>query len=162
LSQDWKSELERLKQQPINEISKMEKEEQKLRESHATDLKRLMNVVQSQLTPVLEVFRENDGRAENQQPHLEKNSNGYMLGLPIIERGRAPVNLRLSFEFHLTKDGYVLKVKRDTEESIACPERTIEAPITKEKIQNEVKGLIVERNNILTKRAKDLLRIQRK
>ena len=164
MSKDWKAELEKLKQLPTEEIGKMQKKERDLRDAHTPELKNLMELVKSQLEPVVEVFRVNDGRAENEQPHISEDKNGYMLTLPIIKRGDTPKHLRVKFEFHLTEEGYILKVEKESfpEKILAGPERTIEAPITEEKIRNEVRAMLRERQHILLEMEKNDIKLQRK
>jgi hypothetical protein len=147
VSAEWKAELEKLKQQPIEEVMKMHKKEGALEESHKSELRKLMKLVKAQLMPVVEVFRE-EATTKTKQPHIHEYENGCTLVLPIAKRGLAPLILRLQFEFQLAEKGYVLKVKREIGETIG-PERIILAPITDEEIRSEVRELLKERQSLV-------------
>ena len=140
MSAKWKAELEKLKQQPIEEIVKVQKKERDIGKSHKSQLKKLMELLEAQLDPVVEVFRE-EARSKTQQPHIHEYKNGFTLVLPIPKRGLEPINLRLQFEFLLTGKGYVLKAKREIGKTEG-PERVIVSPITEEEIQNEIREII--------------------
>ena len=147
MSAEWKAELEKLKQQPIEEVMKMHKKEGALEESHKSELRKLMKLLKAQLTPVVEVFRE-EATTKTKQPHIHEYENGCTLVLPIAKSGLAPLILRLQFEFQLAEKGYVLKVKREIGETIG-PERIILAPITDEEIRSEVRELLKERQSLV-------------
>jgi len=153
MSAEWKAELEKLKQQPIEEIAKMDKKERGIDGSHESELRKLMKLLKAQLTPVVEVFRE-EARTKTQQPHIHEYKNGYALVLPIPKHGLAPLILRLQFEFLLNGKGYVLKAKREIGKTEGA-ERVIVAPITEEEIHNEIRELIKERQCILLKLKKE-------
>jgi hypothetical protein len=146
VSAKWKAELEKLKQQPIKETKKVRKKERDAEKSHKSQLKKLLQVLEDQLTPVVEVFRE-EARTMTQQTHIHEYKNGFTLVLPIPKRGLKPIILRLQFEFLLTEKGYVLKAKKEIGKTEG-PERVIVAPITKEEIQNEIREIIKERQRI--------------
>ena len=153
MSAEWKAELEKLKHQPIEEIVKGQKKERDIEKSHKTQLKKLMKLLEAQLDPVVEVFRE-EARTNSQQPHIHEYKNGFTLVLPIPKHGLKPIILRLQFEFLLTGKGYVLKAKREIGKT-ECPERVIVAPITKEEIQNEIREIIEERQRIVLELKKE-------
>ena len=153
MSAEWKAELEKLKHQPIEEIVKGQKKERDIEKSHKTQLKKLMKLLEAQLDPVVEVFRE-EARTNSQQPHIHEYKNGFTLVLPIPKHGLKPIILRLQFEFLLTGKGYVLKAKREIGKT-ECPERVIVAPITKEEIQNEIREFIKERQRIVLELKKE-------
>ena len=153
MSAEWKAELEKLKQQPIEEVMKMHKKEGALEESHKSELRKLMKLVKAQLMPVVEVFRE-EATTKTKQPHIHEYENGCTLVLPIAKRGLAPLILRLQFEFLLTEKGYVLKAKREIGKTEG-PERIIVDPITEEEIHNEVREVIQERQKIILKLKKE-------
>jgi hypothetical protein len=113
-----------------------------------------MTVVRSQLTPVAEIFRE-EGKTETQQPHIHEYENGFTLVLPVAENGVTCTTLRIQFEFHHNKKGYLLKVNRETEEGAAGSEKTIDRPITEEKIRDEIRKLLKERQDIILNIKKD-------
>ncbi len=149
MSSDWKAELQKLKRQPIEETLRMQKKEVDTAESRKSELSKLMKLLKSQLTPVVEVFREEEG-TRTQQPHIHEYKNGYTLVFPIARRGLKPTILRLQFEFQLTGKGCVLKTKREIGETTG-PERIIVAPITEEDIHNEIREVIKERQSIILK-----------
>jgi hypothetical protein len=153
MSAEWKAELKKLKQQPIEETMKMQKKERHSEESHKSQLRKLMKLVKAQLMPVVEVFRE-EATTKTQQPHIHEYENGCTLVLPIVKRGLAPLILRLQFEFLLTEKGYVLKAKREIGKTEG-PERIIVAPITEEEIHTEVREVIQERQRIILKLKKE-------
>jgi hypothetical protein len=153
MSADWKAELRKLKQQPIEEKLKRQEKDESPEESPKSELRKLMKLLKSQLLSVEEVFRE-EGRREIQQPHIHEYKNGYALVLPITKDGLAPINLRLQFEFHLTEKGYVLKAERYIGETVG-PERIIVAPITGEEIRSEVRGFLKERQSIILSAKKE-------
>lgn len=154
MSADWKAELRKLKQQPIEEKMKMQEKDQSPEESPKSELRKLMKLVKSQLLPVVEVFRE-EGKTKTQQPHIHEHNKGYTLVLPVAKQGIATIILRLKFEFNLTEKGYVLKVIGETGKNIPGPERVIEAPITGEKIRNEIRDFLKERLSIILKVKKE-------
>ena len=154
MSAKWKAELEKLKQQPIEEIVKVQKKERDIGKSHKSQLKKLMELLEAQLDPVVEVFRE-EARSKTQQPHIHEYKNGFTLVLPIPKRGLEPINLRLQFEFLLTGKGYVLKAKREIGKTEG-PERVIVSPITEEEIQNEIREIIKERQRIVLELKKEI------
>ncbi|MBN1244349.1 hypothetical protein JXA31_02000 [Candidatus Bathyarchaeota archaeon] len=149
MSAEWKAELEKLKQQPIEETMKMQKKEVGTEESYKSELRKLMKLLKAQLTPVVEVFIE-EGKTKTQQPHIHEYKIGYTLVLPIAKPGLKPTILRLQFEFQLTEKGYVLKAKRETGKTTG-PERIIVAPITEEEIHNEIREVIKERQSMILK-----------
>jgi hypothetical protein len=149
VSAEWKAELERMKQQPIREAMKTQKKEEGLKESHKSELRKLMKLLKAQLTPVVEVFID-EAATETKQPHIHEYENGSTLVLPIVKHGLEPLILRLQFEFLLTEKGYVLKTKREMGKAEG-PERIIVAPITEEEIHNEVREVIKERQRIILK-----------
>ena len=153
MSAEWKAELEKLKQQPVEKAMKMQKKEGGSVESHKSELRKLMKLLKAQLAPVVEVFRD-ETTIRTKQPHIHEYENGCTLVLPIVKRGLAPLILRLQFEFLLTEKGYVLKAKREIGKSEG-PERIIVAPITEEEIHNEVRGVIQERQRIILKLQKE-------
>ena len=157
MSAKWKAELEKLKQQPIEELIKMQEKEQRTGDLHKRELSKLMKLVKFQLMPVVDVFRE-EGSTKTQQPHIHEYKNGYALVLPIAKRGLAPLILRLQFEFQLAEKGYVLKVKREIGETIG-PERIILAPITDEEIRSEVRELLKERQSLVLNVKKEQAKI---
>jgi hypothetical protein len=153
VSAEWKAELEKLKQPPIEEPRKMQKKERGSEESYKSELRKLRKLLKAQLTPVVEVFRE-EATTKTKQPHIHEYENGYTLVLPIVKRGLAPLILRLQFEFLLTEKGYVLKAKREIGKTEG-PERIIVDPITEEEIHNEVREVIQERQKIILKLKKE-------
>jgi hypothetical protein len=153
MSAEWKTELEKLKQQPIEEAMKMQKKEEDSEKSHKSELRKLMKLLKAQLKPVVEVFRE-EATTKTKQPHIHEYENGCTLVLPIAKRGLSPLILRLQFEFLLTEKGYVLKAKREIGKTEG-PERIIVAPITEEEIRNEVREVIQERQRIILKLKKE-------
>ncbi len=157
MSADWKAELRKLKQQPIEELIKMQEKEQRTGDLYKRELSKLMKLVKFQLMPVVEVFRE-EGKTKTQQPHIHEYKNGCALVLPIVKPGLAPIILRLQFEFQLTEKGYVLKVKREIGETIG-PERIIVAPITDEEIRSEVRELLKERQSMILTVKKEQIKI---
>ena len=153
MSAKWKAELEKLKQHPIEEIKKGQKKERDTEKSHKSQLKKLKKLLEVQLTPVVEVFRE-EARTKTQQPHIHEYKNGFTLVLPIPKHGLKPIILRLQFEFLLTGKGYVLKAKREIGKTEG-PERVIVAPITKEEIRNEIREIVKERQRIILELKKE-------
>jgi hypothetical protein len=149
MSAEWKAELKKLKSQPIEETIKMQKKEVGAGDSCKSELKKLMKLLKSQLTPVVEVFRE-EGKGRTQQPHIHEYKNGYTLVMPLAHPGLKPIILRLQFEFQLTEKGYVLKAKREIG-TTAGPERIIVAPIAEEEIHNEIRAVIKERQRWILK-----------
>ena len=149
MSAEWKAELKKLKRQPIDEIMKMQKKEMGAGDPRKSELKKLMKLLKAQLTPVVEVFRE-ERQTKTQQPHIHEYKNGYTLVLPIANPGLKPTILRLQLEFQLTEKGYVLKAKRETGKTTG-PERIIVAPITEEEIHNEIREVIKERQSMILK-----------
>jgi len=153
MSAEWKTELEKLKRQPIEETMKIQKKESGTGDSCKSELRKLMKLVKSQLKPVVAVFRD-EGKTKTQQPHIHEYKNGYTLVMPIAKRGLKPTILRLQFEFQLTEKGYVLKAKREIGKTTG-PERIIVAPITEEEIHNEIREVIKERQSVILKLKKE-------
>ena len=108
----------------------------------------LMKLVRSQLTPVVKIFRE-EGKTETQQPHIHEYENGFTLVLPAAEKGFTGTTLRIQFEFYHSKDGYLLRVKKETEEGSGSFEKNVGSPITEEKIRDEIRKLLKERQDTL-------------
>jgi hypothetical protein len=148
MSTGWKAELEKLKTQPLKKVIT-----QKEPNSQKADLKKLMKLLETQLKPVIEVFTE-QGKTKTQQPHIHEHDNGYTLVLPVAEKGIEPVILRLQLEFKLSEKGYLLKVIGETEKNSPAPEKIIEAPITEEKIRNEIRAFLQKRQMIILKAEK--------
>jgi hypothetical protein len=146
--------LRKLKQESTKESTEAQKENRDLQKSHTKELKNLMTLVRSQLTPVAEIFRE-EGKTETKQPHIHEYENGFTLVLPVVENGVTCTTLRIQFEFHYNKKGYLLKVNRETEEGAAGSEKTIDMPITEEEIRDEIRKLLKERQDTLFNIRKD-------
>jgi hypothetical protein len=145
MSADWKAELEKLNRQPIKKGAIQNK-----KSTEKTELKRLMKMLKTQLRPVVEVFKE-QGKTKMQQPHIHEYSNGYTLVLPVAQEGIEPVILRLRFEYKLTENGYVLITIGEIEKNAPAPEKIVEAPLTEEKIRDEVRDFLKERQTIILK-----------
>jgi hypothetical protein len=107
-----------------------------------------MKLVRSQLTPVVEIFRE-EGKTETQQPHIHEYEKGFTLVLPVAENGVTRTTLRIQFEFQHYKKGYLLKVNRETEEGVAGSQKIVDMPITEEEIRVEIRKLLKERQDII-------------
>jgi hypothetical protein len=153
MSTGWKAELEKLKRQPIEERAKPQKKEQTYPLSNKRELRKLRKLIESQLMPVVDVFRE-EGRTETKRPHIHEYKNGYTLVLPVTEHVVKPIILKIQFEFHLTDQGYVLMVKRENDETTAFQEKIITLPVTEEKIRNEIRDILKERRKIILKISK--------
>jgi hypothetical protein len=145
MSADWKAELQRLKIQPVKKGAIQNKIN-----TEKTELKRLMKMLKTQLRPVVETFTE-QGKTKMRQPHIHEHSNGYTLVLPVVKEGIEHITLRLQFEFSLAENGYILKAIGETEKNMPAPEKTIETPITEEKIRDEIRDFLRKRQIIILK-----------
>jgi hypothetical protein len=145
---NWETELRKLKQQPIRE-TKMKKQGISDK-SHKTEFRRLMKLVEAQLLPVVEVFRE-ENLTKTMQPHIHEYKNGYTLVVPVAEPGIKPLSLKLEFELMPTETGHVMKVIRETPKEKPAPEIIVESPITEEKIRDEIRAFLCERQNVILK-----------
>ena len=144
MSAQWKAELQRLKRQSVKKGAIQNNIGAK------KELKSLMKMLKTQLRPVVEVYRE-QGKTKTQQAHIHEHSNGYTLVLPVTQEDIEPITLRLQFEFSLTENGYTLKAIGETEKNTPAPAKTIEAPITEEKIQDEIRDFLRKRQMIILK-----------
>lgn len=144
MSEDWKKELESMKKETEEEVEKVREEESKLREKHEGEKEKLVELIYAQLKPVEETFKVKG--ADKNQPRLDKYPHGVTLYLPIDH-----ANVSIYFGFTLTDKGYALTVRREVFDS--QKERTfyfdhyIQAPVTVEGINKEIREFVRDRND---------------
>lgn len=147
--ENWESELRKLKQQFTEETMKTRKKEKSSLESNESEARWLKKLVESLLLPVVRVFTE-EGLTKTLQAHIHKHRNGYTLVVPVAEPGVRPIILKLELDLLQTKNGYALKVLRDTPNSIPPAEKVMEQVLcSEERIREEIRGFLIERQNII-------------
>lgn len=156
---NWEAELRKLKQQFIEETMKTQKKAASSSESSKSELKKLKELAESLLLPVVEVFNE-EGLTKTLQPHIHQHKNGYSLVVPVAEPGIKPIILTLELEFLQTKNGHALKVIHDTPKSISASEKVMEQAIcSEERIREEIRAFLIERQNVILDIKKEQNRI---
>lgn len=156
MSTDWKKELENLKKTTHQQIEKKNEAEKKLREKFEGEKEKLLELIESQLTPVLETFMD-ENIPELDQPSIKKHQQAITLNLPIVSGG-THIGLEITFGFRFTDEGYAVRVRRSAYDHVQ--ERTfehqnfIQPPITAEKIQNQIRAFLNDRNYAIEMLAK--------
>lgn len=143
----WEAELRKIKRQYIEETMKKH-EGLRVADLRKSEFRNIMKRMKSMLLPVVEVFREEE-LTKTLQPHIHEYKTGYTLVVPVAEPGIKPIILKLEFELLLTEKGHILKVIRETPKKIPALERIIKSPITEEKIRNEIRSFLSERQSII-------------
>ena len=147
--ENWESELRKLKQQFAEETMKTQKKEKSSLESDESEFRRLKKLVESLLLTVVKVFNE-EGLTKTLQAHIHQHKNGYTLVVPVAELGVRPIILKLELELLQTKNGYALKVLRDTPKSVPPAEKVMEQVLcSEERIREEIRAFLIERQNII-------------
>ncbi len=144
---NWEAELRKIKRQYIEETIKKHKGLRVIY-SRKSEFRNIMKLIKSLLLPVVEVFR-GEELAKTLQPHIHEYKTGYTLVVPVAEPEIKPIILKLEFELLPTEEGHILKVIRETPKKIPALERIIESPITEEKIRNEIRAFLSERQSII-------------
>lgn len=151
MSADWKAELEKMKKEPEGEIAKKREAEEKLRKKYAGDKKKLIDLIHSQLIPVVETFKDED-MDETDQPKIRKYQMGIALYLPIVSHG-THLEFSITFGFNLTDNGYAVITRKTGYDHVQdrpfTSEGRVEAPVTVEGIQNEISAFIRDRNFVI-------------
>lgn len=148
MTDTWEVELRKLKRQYNEETRKKAKEKLRMGDSYKSEFRKLMKLLKSLLSPVVEVFREEE-LTRTLQPHIHEYKNGYTLVTPVGKPGSSPIILKIEFELVFTKEGYILKINKEAPEKTHSPETIIESPITEERIQNEIRAFLNERQSIV-------------
>ncbi len=148
MTDTWEVELRKLKRQYNEETRKNAKEKLRMGDSYKSEFRKLMKLLKSLLSPVVEVFREEE-LTRTLQPHIHEYKNGYTLVTPVDKPGSSPIILKIEFELVFTQEGYILKINKETPEKTHSPETIIESPITEERIQNEIRAFLNERQSIV-------------
>ena len=148
MSQDWETELQKMKKETEEEVGKIREEEEKLREKHEGEKEKIIELIHAQLKPVVETFK-TESKIEGDQPRITKYPMGIELYLPIVHGGTT-YGLSMTFGLIFTDNGYAVTTRKSgydhTKDRIYSFEGFIEAPVTVEGIRNEIKGFIRDRN----------------
>lgn len=159
MSSDWEAELESMKKETEEEVAKAREGERKLREKHAGEKEKLVELIYAQLKPVEETFKVEG--ADKNQPRLDKHPNIVALYLPIDH-----TNVSIYFGFTLTDNGYAVTVRRkmfDREkERNYYFDHYIQAPVTVEGIKKEIREFIRDRNYTVKKLEEKVRSMERK
>lgn len=147
MTDTWEVELRKLKRR-YNEETLKNAKELRMGDSYKSEFRKLMKLLKALLSPVVEVFREEE-LTRTLQPHIHEYKNGYTLVSPVAKPGSSPIILKIEFELVFTQEGYILKINKETPEKMHSPEIIIESPITEERIQNEIRTFLNERQSIV-------------
>lgn len=161
---DWKAELEKMKKETEEEVAKAREEERKLREKYEDEKEKIIELILAQLKPVVETFKI-ESEIEGDQPEIRKHAMGVELYLPIVSGGTT-YGLSMTFGFTLTDNGYAVRTRKSgydhTKDRIYSFEGVVEAPVTAEGIQNEIREFIRERNFAIKMLEEKRRRMERK
>jgi len=148
MPENWKAELEKMKKETEEEIEKTQEKEKELRKKYEDDKEKILDLVHSQLKPVVETFKE-EGMAEIDQPKIQRYQSGISLHLPIVQQG-THIGLSMTFGLIFTDKGYALTTRKScydhTRDQVFSTEGYIDAPVTVEGIQNQIREFIRDRN----------------
>jgi len=152
MSEDWKRELERIKETTEKGVIEARKREDASREKYKRDVERVIELINSQLEPVAETFRE-EGREEADQPKIAKYPNGIRLSLPVVHKNTR-IGLGISFDLTLSDEGYVIRAKatKDMYDQIRDKVgQTSEyiSPVEPDNIQKEIKDFLLSRSSTI-------------
>lgn len=163
MSSDWKEELGKLKKASEEEIKESHKKEEELREEHKEDKDKIIDLINSQLEPVAETFKE-EGMEEANQPKIEKYHNGISLNVPIVREGRY-ISYGISFDLVFTDKGYEVRTRTSgydhVQDRTFTSEAFIHAPVEVEGIRNEIRAFLRNRSfaiKMLEEKAKRMKR----
>lgn len=147
MTNDWKKQLEHIKQETKDEIRKGSMMEKELRQKYEGLKEKLLEMIQSQLVPVVETFRDKNQNKVD-QPKIEKTSSSISLRFP-IKSGPTTLHLSIEFGFVLTDNGYAVTTR--TEDFDFVQQRgfkhdgRIDPPITVTIIQSKIAAYIQNR-----------------
>jgi len=148
MSADWEAELKKMSKETEEQISKVREKEIELRKKYEGDKEKILDLVDSQLKPVIAAFRK-EGLDKTDQPRVDRYQSAITLHLPIVEQG-THIGLSLSFSLIFTDTGYALTTRRGiydhTRDNVFQVEGNVPAPVTAEGIQKQIKEFIRDRN----------------
>lgn len=148
-----------MKEETEEGITEAREEEKRLREKHAGEKEKLVELIYAQLKPVEETFRA-EGVQKN-KPRLDKSPNGVTLYLPINY-----TSVGIYFGFTLTDKGYAVTVKKEIfdheKERTFYVDHLIQAPVTVEGIKGEIRAFIRDRNDSVKRVEEKARRMARK
>jgi len=164
MSTDWEAELKKMKKETEEPKEKAREKENELRKKYEGDKEKILDLVHSQLKPVVETFRK-EGLDEGDQPKIGKYQTAISLDLPIVEQGTHR-GLSLTFSLTLSDNGYALVVKREGYDHVQdrnfYSEYQVPAPVTAEDIRGQIRQFIKERDFAIEMLEKKRVHFERK
>ena len=147
MSADWKAELKEMKKKTEEEMKEIRKKEEELREKHKGEREKIIDLIYSELKPVVETFVE-EGKEETDQPKINKYQGGISLSLPIVHQG-THIGLSITFGLLFTDKGYGVTTRKTmydhTKDRTFATEGFVEVPVTVEGIRKEIRDFIYNR-----------------
>lgn len=147
MSADWKAELEETKKATEEDMEEVRKKEEELRKKYEGDQEKIIDLIYSQLKPVVETFRE-EGKEKTDQPRIDKRQSGIVLHLPIVH-GNTHIGLSISFGLIFTDKGYGVTTRKriydHTKDRVFTSQGFVDAPVEIEGIQNQIREFIRDR-----------------
>ncbi len=161
---DWKAELEEMKKATEEEIKESRRKEEELREKYKGDKERIIDLINSQLKPVVETFKEED-MEETSQPKIKKYHNGISLNVPIVQEV-GYISFSISFDLVFTDRGYEVKTRKSgydhVQDRAFTSEAFIHAPVDIKGIRDEIRAFLRDRNFAIKMLEEKKKRLQRK
>jgi len=140
MSKEWKKILERIMHQTRDEMRRGSLIEKEIEQKYEGAKERLLDLIYSQLVPVIEIFTDKN-QQEIYQPKIEKTSSSISLKFP-IKSSSTTVHLSLDFGFILTDNGYAVTIKTEDYDFVQHRGFThygrIDPPVTVKIIQSTI------------------------
>jgi len=173
--ENWKKELEKIKEVTEKEVLKIRKEEKELRDRHKEDSRRIMSLIHSQLKAVEEIFKIK-GEKGSCQPKIEKwadNEIGLLLPIVVTVANTTlqhRIYPEIRFNLVLTDEGYEVVVEWRVYQSefadYACSifgrhRVHIPPPVRIQEVQKEINAFLERRSQAIIDFEKYLTKISR-
>ena len=153
MSEDWEKELKGFKEQAEKDTTEMCTKERELHDKYGPDKKKILDLIQSQLEPVVKTFRDESGDKID-QPGIERYESGIRLKLPLVHES-THYGLALSFNLSLTESGWMVNVKQDLfdskNEKAYSTLESIPSPVDLEAVRGMIRGFIESRSQLINR-----------
>lgn len=147
MSEDWVTEIRKIKQETEEEIAKIRSEEDVIREKYEPQKKKIIDKIRAELKPIVEVYTKPE-LPEMNKPRIEIHRDiRISLKMPIVSIGEW-LGSDIDFYLKLTDDGYGVQV--------SCNGRTnfIKPPVKIETIRKEIKEYLEYRKKTIISKEK--------
>lgn len=154
VDEEWVERIRKIKEEAQREVSQISSAEEKLRERYQHQKKEIIDMIHSELKPVVETFKE-PALPKYEQPKIERHDDwGISLSVPIVDE-TTHMSSGIDFSLKLTEKGYGVSVTRERMSRFIYP------PIEVKTIQEEIVKYLEERRESIISREKERQRFRR-